>query len=191
MPMLTTRYSPRWTRYRRTPGATTLCGWRRGVCLAVGLMLAITPMTKILIMGLPGAGKTTLARILALRLGGVHFEADQVRANVNKDLGFSHEDRVEQARRMGWLCDRVAAAGCTAIADFVCPLNETRAAFGPAFTVWVDRISEGRFEDTNRMFEPPHDFDIRVTADGAPEYWVERVAAALSPTFDPKRPTAL
>lgn len=148
-------------------------------------------MKKILIMGLPGSGKSTLARTLAPRLGAVHYDADEVRANINRDLGFSREDRIEQARRMGWLCDRVVAAGGVAIADFICPLNETRAAFGAAFTVWVDRIAEGRFADTNRLFEPPEHFDLRVTADGAPELWAERVAAALAPTFDPKRPTAL
>lgn len=146
---------------------------------------------KILIMGLPGAGKTTLARVLAPRLGAVHFDADEVRANINKDLGFSVEDRIEQARRMGWLCDRVVEAGGFAIADFVCPLEETRRAFGPAFTVWVDRIEMGRFEDTNRLFEPPAAADVRVTADGAPEFWAEQIASALVPTFDPGKPTAL
>jgi adenylylsulfate kinase len=146
---------------------------------------------KILLMGLPGAGKTTLARALAPRLAAVHFEADAVRANINKDLGFSVEDRLEQARRMGWLCDQVVAAGGFAIADFVCPLAETRAAFGPAFTVWLDRIEEGRFEDTNRLFQAPEDYDIRVTAEGTPEYWAEQVASHLVPTFDPKKPTAL
>ena len=59
--------------------------------------------TKILIMGLPGAGKTTLAQHLAPPLNAVHFNADAVRANINKDLGFSLEDRIEQARRMGWI----------------------------------------------------------------------------------------
>ncbi|HYJ29956.1 MAG TPA: adenylyl-sulfate kinase [Allosphingosinicella sp.] len=146
---------------------------------------------KILIMGLPGAGKTTLARVLAPRLGAVHFDADQVRANINKDLGFTVGDRIEQARRMGWLCDRVVEAGGFAIADFVCPTAETRDAFGPAFTVWVDRIAEGRFEDTNRLFEPPEEPAIRVTAEGAPEYWAEQVAQTLVPTFDYKKPTAL
>jgi adenylylsulfate kinase len=146
---------------------------------------------KILIMGLPGAGKSTLARVLAPRLGAVHYDADQVRANINRDLGFSVEDRIEQARRMGWLCDRVVEAGGFAIADFVCPTAETRAAFGPAFTVWVDRIAEGRFEDTNRMFEPPADPDFVVTAEGAPEYWAERIADRVMPTFDGKKPTAL
>jgi GTPase SAR1 family protein len=145
---------------------------------------------KILIMGLPGAGKTTLARALAPRLGAVHFDADQVRANINKDLGFSPEDRIEQARRMGWMCDQVVAAGGLAIGDFVCPLPETREAFGSAFTIWVDRIREGRFEDTNRMFQPPSAFDVRVEAEGTPESWAEKIAAELVPTFDPKKPTA-
>jgi GTPase SAR1 family protein len=76
---------------------------------------------KILIMGLPGAGKTTLVRHLAPRLNAVHYNADDVRANVNRDLGFSESDRVEHARRMGWLCDQVVKAGCFALADFICP----------------------------------------------------------------------
>lgn len=146
---------------------------------------------KILIMGLPGSGKTTLARVLGRRLGAVHFDADEIRANINKDLAFSREDRIEQARRMGWLCDQVVKSGGAAIGDFVCPLVDTRIAFGPAFTIWVDRISAGRFEDTNRMFEPPDSYDIRVEADGTPEHWAELAATALEPTFDPRKPTAL
>jgi cytidyltransferase-like protein len=142
-------------------------------------------------MGLPGAGKTTLARELAPLLGAVLFNADEVRAHVNRDLGFSIEDRIEQARRMGWLCDRVAEAGGTAIADFICPMAETRAAFGPAFTIWLDRIQEGRFQDTNKLFEPPETVDIRVTADGTPRCWAEEILQKLRPAFDPKRPTAL
>src|ERR1700690_4142923 len=105
---------------------------------------------KILIMGLPGAGKTTLATALAPLLNAVVFNADAVRANLSRDLGFSLEDRVEHARRIGWMCDRVVEAGGTVIADFICPTAETRAAFGPAFTIWVDRIDAGRFEETHR-----------------------------------------
>ena len=85
---------------------------------------------KILIMGLPGAGKTTLANALAPLLNAVVFNADAVRANLSRDLGFSHQDRVEHARRMGWMCDRIVEAGGTAIADFICPTPDTRAAFG-------------------------------------------------------------
>ncbi len=148
-------------------------------------------MKKILIMGLPGAGKTTLAHALIPRLNAVHFNADDVRKHVNSDLGFSLEDRIEHAKRMGWLCDQVVRTGAYAIADFICPTPATRAAFGPAFVVWCDRIKTGRFEDTNKMFVPPDAYDIHVTADGAPEYWAERVSAAVHPIFNPKNPTAL
>jgi adenylylsulfate kinase len=146
---------------------------------------------KILIMGLPGAGKTTLAKSLAPLLNAVIFNADEVRANINRDLGFALEDRIEHARRMGWMCDRVIEAGGTAIADFICPTPQTRAAFGPDFVVWVDRITEGRFADTNRMFVAPEAFDVRVTAEGTPRHWAEKILARLSPTFDPQKPTAL
>ena len=149
---------------------------------------------KILIMGLPGAGKTTLATALLRRINAVHFNADAVRREINRDLGFSPADRVEQARRMGWLCDRVVEAGGYAVADFVCPTPETRAAFaagGSAFVVWADRIQHGRFADTNRLFVPPTEYDVRVGAEGSVEYWSEQVAARLRPVFDPQRPTAL
>jgi adenylylsulfate kinase len=149
---------------------------------------------KILIMGLPGAGKTTLANLLAPRLNAVHFNADDVRANINKDLGFSEADRVEHARRMGWLCDQVVRVGGFAIADFICPTPVTRDAFitnGEAFVIFVDRIQIGAFADTNRMFVPPERYDLRVTADGPPEYWAEQAMMRLRPVFDPKQPTAL
>jgi cytidyltransferase-like protein len=148
-------------------------------------------MRKILIMGLPGAGKTTLATALAPLLNAVVFNADAVRANLSRDLGFGHADRVEHARRMGWMCDRVVEAGGTVIADFICPTEETRLAFGEAFTIWLDRISMGRFDDTNRMFVAPARVDLRVGADGTPQYWAEQALVRLRPAFDPQRPTAL
>jgi cytidyltransferase-like protein len=146
---------------------------------------------KILIMGLPGAGKSTLASTVAPLLNAVVFNADAVRANVSRDLGFSHQDRVEHARRMGWMCDRVVQAGGTVIADFICPTPDTRTAFGEAFTIWLDRIETGRFEDTNRMFVPPQRFDLRVSSQGSPQYWAERALTLLRPAFDPQKPTAL
>src|SRR5439155_21779807 len=110
---------------------------------------------KILIMGLPGAGKTTLSKVLAPRLNGVHFNADEVRANINKDLGFSEDDRIEHARRMGWLCDQVVHVGGYAIADVICPTPQAREAFsagGEPFVIWIDRIKQRPFRATNRMF---------------------------------------
>lgn len=133
---------------------------------------------KILVMGLPGAGKTTLATLLATRLSAVHFNADEVRKHINKDLGFEEGDRVEHARRMGWLCDQVVKSGATVVADFVCPTPETRRVFfenGAAFVVWVDRIQESRFDDTNRLFVPPEIYNVRVAPEGSVEYWAERI----------------
>jgi hypothetical protein len=146
---------------------------------------------KILIMGLPGAGKTTLSKVLAPRLNAVHFNADDVRANINKDLGFAEADRIEHARRMGWLCDQVIKVGGFAIADFICPTMAARQAFlagGEAFVIWVDRIKAGAFADTNRMFVPPDQFDLRVPPEGSPEYWAEQAIRNCARCLIPNGP---
>ena len=117
---------------------------------------------KILIMGLPGSGKTTLAKPLAQLLGGVFLNADQIRTEYN-DWDFSSEGRVRQAMRMRYLADGVVKAGKIAVADFVCPTDRARQEFAADFTVWMDTIEKGRYEDTNKMFEKPSHYNYHVS----------------------------
>ena len=114
------------------------------------------------IIGLPGSGKTELAKALKERINAIHLNADEVRATINSDLGFAPEDRIEHARRMGETARLIARQGVApVIVDFVCPTDLTRAAFGnPDILIYMETIEEGRFEDTNKMFEVPRDFDM-------------------------------
>ena len=109
---------------------------------------------KILIMGLPGAGKTYLAERLQKHLECAWYNADLVRKMAN-DWDFSPEGRVRQANRMKTFADYEKSHGRMVICDFVCPTRKTRDAFNPDLVIWLNTIHEGRFEDTNAMFERP------------------------------------
>jgi GTPase SAR1 family protein len=154
-------------------------------------------MTKrILVMGLPGAGKTTLAQWIVdflqqegKRIGWLN--ADEVRKKYN-DWDFSHDGRVRQSNRMRELADAMTDMDYV-ICDFVAPLVEMRNNFKADWTVWVDTIREGRYADTNAMFQEPEIYDFRITEQRA-EWWGEFVAAHIidnrrRPTFDWKKET--
>ena len=117
---------------------------------------------KILVMGLPGSGKTTLAKKLVEMLNAVWLNADQVRKE-SDDWDFSEEGRKRQAMRMWTYAEEAVDANRTVVADFVCPTEHTRKQFNADYTVWMDTIKKGRFEDTNKMFEPPTHYDFKVT----------------------------
>ena len=143
------------------------------------------------IIGLPGSGKTTLAKAMLEHTDAIHLNADEVRADLNKDLGFTPEDRVEQARRMGALARLLDKQGRVVIVDFVCPTYETRKAFGnPDCLIWMNRIQEGRFADTNKMWEDPENFHARIGDDCTVEEEVQ-IALMASGLHDWKKPTTL
>ena len=116
---------------------------------------------KILIMGLPGSGKTTLAKLLVPMFNAVWLNADKVREEAN-DWDFSELGRSVQANRMKRLAQEALDNNRNVIADFVCPTEHTREDFNADYIVYMDTIKEGRFEDTNKMFEPPKKYDFRV-----------------------------
>tara|TARA_B100001057_G_scaffold111122_1_gene109223 strand:+ start:6728 stop:7153 length:426 start_codon:yes stop_codon:yes gene_type:complete len=116
---------------------------------------------KILICGLPGSGKSTLAEPFAKLINGVWINADKVRAQYN-DWDFSLEGRIRQAQRMKYLSDGVVLAGKIAVADFICPTEKSRKEFNANYTVWMDTIKQGRYEDTNKIFEKPTHVNYQV-----------------------------
>ena len=134
-------------------------------------------MKIILVMGLPGAGKTTLANELAPTLNAKRLNADEVRKAAN-DWDFSEEGRTRQAKRMADLALKLKAEGDYVIADFICPTPEARKLFPADYVIWVDTIKEGRFEDTNQIFVKPDKFNYHVTSQDA-KLWAPKIIEEL------------
>ena len=124
-------------------------------------------------MGLPGAGKTTLASKLVPILKAKWLNADKVREEAN-DWDFSEEGRKRQAERMARFSNYVTSKKIFAITDFVCPLEETRSILKPDILIWMDTEKKGRFEDTNKIFEPPKKFHFRISTKDA-KYWAKQI----------------
>ncbi len=135
---------------------------------------------KILIFGLPGSGKTTLAKPFAELIGGVHLNADTVRTEYN-DWDFTMEGRNRQSSRMKYLADGVVKAGKIAVADFVCPTALTRSEFNADYTVWMDTISVGDYPDTNALFEKPVNDAMHCDIDYHVEKWFDNAHEQLMP----------
>ena len=130
-------------------------------------------MKIILVMGLPGAGKTTLANELAPSLKAKRLNADEIRKAAN-DWDFSEEGRKRQAKRMAEHALKLKNEGNYVVADFICPTPEARSLFPADFIIWVDTIKEGRFEDTNQMFIKPEKYNFHVTSQDATN-WVPKI----------------
>ena len=130
-------------------------------------------MKIILIMGLPGSGKTTLASELVPLLKAKWINADEVRKEAN-DWDFSAEGRTRQAKRMWTKAQEYKNQGNHVVADFICPTPAARALFPADFIIWVDTIKEGRFDDTNKMFVKPDKYNFHVTTQDA-KNWAPKI----------------
>ena len=124
-------------------------------------------------MGLPGAGKTTLANELATLIKTKRLNADEVRRAAN-DWDFSEEGRKRQAKRMSDSAVKLKGEGNNVIADFICPTPEARSLFPADYTIWVDTIKKSRFDDTNAMFVKPENYDFHVTTQDA-KFWAQKI----------------
>ena len=129
-------------------------------------------------MGLPGAGKTTLANELSPMINAKRLNADEVRKAAN-DWDFSENGRKRQAKRMADFALKLKNQGNYVVADFICPTPEARSLFPADFVIWVDTIKEGRFDDTNQMFVKPEKYDFHVTTQDA-KFWVDKIIKEIS-----------
>ena len=114
---------------------------------------------RVLILGLPGSGKTYLAKRFAKKIKARWLNADKIRGRYN-DWDFSRNGIIRQVKRMKKLADK--SKNKIIVADFVCPLKKQLDIFKPDIIVWMDTIKKGRFESMNKMFKPPTRFHLRI-----------------------------
>ena len=124
-------------------------------------------MKKILIIGLPGAGKTTLALELKKKLNASWLNADKVRKKFN-DWDFSRKGVLRQAKRMKSLAKK--SKKTFVIADFICPYEEGRKIFKPDYLIWMNTIKRGRLSTFNKTFQKPKKFDFKISKKNAKFY---------------------
>jgi len=136
-------------------------------------------MKKILVMGLPGSGKTTLASKLVPLLKAKWVNNDEVRKAAN-DWDFSEEGRIRQAKRVADIAEKYKKEGKYdyLVADYICPTPQTRKLFNADYIVWINTIKKGRFDDTNKMFVKPEKFDFEVTTQDA-ELWAKKIVEKI------------
>ena len=109
---------------------------------------------KILIMGLPESGKTSLAKLLAPMFNAVLINEDEVRKEAN-DFDLSEVGRSIHTNRMKRLADEAIQNNRNVVADFECTDDE-RKDFNADYIIYMDTIKESKLE-------PPKNFDFKVT----------------------------
>ena len=124
-------------------------------------------MKKILIMGLPGSGKTTLAKKLKASLKADWLNADKVRKKY-KDWDFSRKGVLKQAKRMKILAGKSKKK--FVIADFICPFTKGQKIFNPDYLIWMDTIKRGRLSTFNKSFQKPKKYNFRITTKNSSKY---------------------
>ena len=117
---------------------------------------------KILIMCLSGSGKTFLSKLLQKELSCAWYNADNLREMAN-DWDFSLDGRKRQSFRMKALADFEKENGRMVICDFICPTEGVRKIFDADYCIWMDTIKESNYEDTDKIFEDPKNFDLKIT----------------------------
>ena len=148
---------------------------------------------SIVIIGLPGSGKTELAKELSSRLHAIHWNADTVRQTINSDLGFTNEDRIEQARRMKWLALNTKMQGFNTIVDFICPTKETRESLELVnfdIIIWMNRTPTREFKDTSAIWEDPMQYHIKFDDGLSVKEEADMVISQFG-LFDYQKPTTL